>query len=240
MDRIEAVEIPVEPAFEPLDILPPLSTDDSEEPAVPEPAVPEPAPVDLPKVEAAVPIPAPEAAAQGSTTDYIDLGSLLLDSETRETGETRYMVETPESTGDEDQDFMELLAQFRSKVSEHLGDEDMESRYDLGLAFKEMGLVDEAISQFQFALRGLDDKLKIYEELGDCFMLKGDYTVALKILKGALRHPDTVPGDLIGVHYKLGRSYEEIGRTMEARDAYERVIALDLGFRDAASRLSRL
>jgi tetratricopeptide (TPR) repeat protein len=196
--------------------------------------------VDLPKVEAAVPIPAPEAAAQGSTTDYIDLGSLLLDSETRETGETRYMVETPESTGDEDQDFMELLAQFKSKVSEHLGDGDMESRYDLGLAFKEMGLVDEAISQFQFALRGLDDKLKIYEELGDCFMLKGDYTVALKILKGALRHPDTVPGDLIGVHYKLGRSYEEIGRTMEARDAYERVIALDLGFRDAASRLSRL
>jgi tetratricopeptide (TPR) repeat protein len=150
------------------------------------------------------------------------------------------VVEAPEPSGDEDRDFLEMLSEFKSKVSEHLGEEDAESRYDLGLAFKEMGLLDEAIAQFQVALRGMESRLKVYEELGDCFVLKGDYSVALKILQGALRLADDGSAELIGVHYKLGRSYEELGRVAEARDAYERVIALDLEFRDASSRLARL
>jgi tetratricopeptide (TPR) repeat protein len=172
---------------------------------------------------------------------YVDFGALLQDDDDAEQGLTRYTVDAPTPSGDEDRDFLDMLSQFKSKVSEHLGDDDAQSRYDLGLAFKEMGLYDEAISQFQIALRGMEDQLKIYEELGDCFIQKGDYTVALKILKGALAMATTTGGaELIGVHYQLARSYEELGRTDDARDAYERVIVVDLEFRDAAARLGRL
>lgn len=172
---------------------------------------------------------------------YVDFGALLQDDDDAVQGLTRYTVDAPTPSGDEDRDFLDMLSQFKSKVSEHLGDEDAQSRYDLGLAFKEMGLYDEAISQFQIALRGMEDQLKIYEELGDCFIQKGDYTVALKILKGALAMATTTGGaELIGVHYQLARSYEELGRTDDARDAYERVIVVDLEFRDAAARLGRL
>lgn len=173
-------------------------------------------------------------------TGFVDLATLLQDEDAAEPGQTRYMVEAPTPTGDEDRDFLELLTQFRSKVEEHLGEDDAESRYDLGLAFKEMGLYDEAIAQFQLALRGVGDPLKIYEELGDCFISKGSYTIALKVLQNALRLSEGRGGELLGIYYNLGRSYEELGQAEEARDAYERVLALDLEFRDAANRLARL
>jgi tetratricopeptide (TPR) repeat protein len=83
--------------------------------------------------------------------------------------------------------------------------------------------------------------------LGECFFAKGDHTVSLKVLSGALRLSEEGAAELIGIHYKLGRgyeelgrSYEELGRAEEARDAYERVVAIDLEFRDAAVRLARL
>lgn len=204
--------------------------------------------LDAAMLESAPQAPAPTVSVGGEATanpgagaGYVDFGAWLKDEIGAKQGETRYTVDAPTPSGDEDRDFLDMLAQFKSKVSEHLGDEDAQSRYDLGLAFKEMGLYDEAISQFQIAMRGLEDRLKIYEELGDCFIQKGDYTIALKILKGALGLEAARGGaELIGIHYQLGRTYEELGRTAEARDAYERVIAFDLEFRDASQRLARL
>jgi tetratricopeptide (TPR) repeat protein len=210
-------------------------------PAVPAPAAPKP-----PAAEAAPPARAPSAdrassSRSGAGGGFVDFGALLQDSSDAEQGLTRYVVDAPTPSGDEDRDFLDMLEQFKSKVSEHLGDDDAQSRYDLGLAFKEMGLYDEAISQFQMALRGLEDQLKVYEELGDCFMQKGEHTIALKILQGALAVASSSGGgELIGVYYQLGRTYEELGRAAEARDAYERVLVFDLEFRDASSRLARL
>jgi tetratricopeptide (TPR) repeat protein len=46
--------------------------------------------------------------------------------------------------------------------------------------------------------------------------------------------------ELLGVYYNLGRAYEELGQRAEARTAYEKIIAIDIGFQDTASRVSRL
>jgi tetratricopeptide (TPR) repeat protein len=173
-----------------------------------------------------------------ATDEYVDLASLLADDEV-DVG-TRFVVEGIEPTGDEDRDFLATLAEFKAKVSEHVGVDDPASHYDLGLAFKEMGLVDEAIAEFQVALRGTTDRLKILEELGHCFYLKGQYAIATKILERALQLPVDDDAGLLGVYYQLGRSLEELGRTAEARDAYERVVAVDIHFKDAAERLERL
>ena len=175
------------------------------------------------------------AAAQ---SEYVDLASLI-DAD-QPSGDTRYFVEETEPTGDEDHDFAELLAQFKAKVSEHVSVEDAGAHYDLGLAFKEMGLVDEAIAEFQVALRAGDERLKIYEELGQCFMMKEQYNVATKVFGRALQMPYEDELELIGVYYHLGRSLEELGRPADARDAYERVMTLDINFQDVSKRLARL
>jgi tetratricopeptide (TPR) repeat protein len=182
----------------------------------------------------------PDTLTPGSRADdYIDLYSFLAPEEDRVEA-TRFFVEEKEPTGDEDRDFAELLAQFRQKLAEHVPENDAGSHYDLGLAFKEMGLIDDAISEFQVALRAGQDRLKVFEELGQCFFLKRQYNVAVKVLTRALQldHRDEL--ELIGVYYHLGRAYEELGQLASARDAYERVMGLDIRFRDVQTRVARL
>jgi len=179
-----------------------------------------------------------DALERRRTSQYVDLKSLLeLDTPS---GETRYFVTEDSPTGDEDSDFAAVLSQFKAKLAEHVAPEDAEAHYDLGLAFKEMGLLDEAIEQFQVALRTGDGRLKVYEELGDCFVQKGEYSVAVKLLERAIQIPAADEMDRVGLYYYLGAASEQLGRADQARDAYERVLGLDMTFRDVAERLARL
>ncbi len=177
------------------------------------------------------------ASASADSDDYVDLAGLIRDDSPEET--TRFVVEEDTPSGDEDADFAEMLSQFRTKVDEHVAVEDTASHYDLGLAFKEMGLIDEAISEFQTALQHGPDRLKVYEELGQCFMEKEQYNVAMKILSQAVRR-DGAESELVGVYYHLGRCYEELGRSDDAREAYEQVMSIDIGFADVSQRLRGL
>jgi tetratricopeptide (TPR) repeat protein len=169
---------------------------------------------------------------------YVDLGSWFEEPESERT--TRFKVADRPPSGDEERDFAEMLAQFKAKIAEHLSVEDSASHYDLGLAFKEMGLLDEAIAEFQIALQGGGDRLKILEELGQCFMEKGQYNIALKVLTRALELPYDQDLEQVGIYYHLGRCYEALGQREQAREAYERVLGLDIRFRDAAERMGRL
>ena len=171
--------------------------------------------------------------------EYVDLSGFL-EPEPAAQDATRFVVSDAAPSGDEERDFADMLSQFKAKVAENVSVEDASSHYDLGLAFKEMGLVDEAISEFQTALRGGEERLKVYEELGDCFVQKGQYNVAVKILTRALHLPHDEDAELIGVYYLLGRCHEELGQRAEARDAYERVIGLEMDFRDVPQRLAKL
>lgn len=177
----------------------------------------------------------PDPAEEG---DYVDLAALIFEEEPGDS--TRFVVPEDEPTGDEERDFNDMLAQFKAKVSEHIADDDTASHYDLGLVYKDMGLLDEAIAEFQTALRHGQERLKVYEELGHCFMLKERYTVAVKLLRQAITLPGSSDGELMGVHYLLGRCLEEAGRPDEARDAYEQVMSIDITFQDVAERLERL
>lgn len=170
---------------------------------------------------------------------YVDLASLVLD-EQRPEQTTRFTVAEEEPSGDEDRDFADMLSRFKQKVSEHIDTSDSTSHYDLGLAFKNMGLLDEAISQFQVALRGGANPLATLEVLGQCFAEKGQFAVAGRVLERALRLPGVSDAELVGVFYQLARCEERTGGAGRAREYYERVMAVDVGFRDAARRLERL
>jgi tetratricopeptide (TPR) repeat protein len=154
------------------------------------------------------------------------------------TGGTRLVV--PEAEVSRSRGFEDVLAQFKAKVDETIGSEDPESHYDLGLAYKEMGLLDEAIGEFRTALLGGLDRPAVYEELGQCFMLQERYDVAAKILGRAAESRDTDAESLLGVNYHLGRCLEELGESAAARAAFDRVLSVDRDFRDAAERAARL
>lgn len=191
------------------------------------------------EARAAVPAARP-AAPKAAAPEYIDLGALILGDEGDREATTRFVVEEKEPSGDEERDFAEMLAHFRQKVAENIEVEDATSHYDLGLAFKEMGLVDEAIAEFQVALRGGANPLATLEILGQCFVEKGQYPVAARVLDRALRLPNASDAELVGVLYQLGRSEEAMGRPRQAVDYYERVLSVDIRFRDAGRRIEAL
>jgi tetratricopeptide (TPR) repeat protein len=168
---------------------------------------------------------------------FVNLGDWLRDAEAPK--DTRMVVEEQEPTGDEDADFADMLRKFKQGVAENVDPEDYQSHYDLAIAYKEMGLLDEAIAEFQKALGSPTNRLPTYEALGQCFMEKSQFKLASSILSRALNET-TSEEKLVGVLYLLGCSAEAQGQPAEAVNYFQRVFVLDIQFRDVADRLSSL
>ncbi len=171
--------------------------------------------------------------------EFVDLSAMILE-EDLPVRDTRMKVADEEPTGDEERDFQEMLARFKQGIDENIDEGDFQSHYDLGVAFKEMGLLDEAIAELQKALRSPDGKLRSSEALGVCFIDKGAYVVAESILRRALDLPASGDQERLGILYWLGRALEEQGKKVEARDLYGRVFAVDIRFRDVGARSKAL
>jgi tetratricopeptide (TPR) repeat protein len=103
-----------------------------------------------------------------------------------------------------------------------------------------MGLVDEAIAEFQKALRGATGRVRTYEALGQCFLEKQQFQVAATILSRALNEQGIGDDQLVGVLYLLGYCSEALRAQADALAYYQRVFAVDIQFRDVADRLARL
>jgi tetratricopeptide (TPR) repeat protein len=184
------------------------------------------------------PRPAQPAAASlgGDDASFVNLGDMLRADDMPKN--TRMIVAEEEPSGDEQADFADMLRKFKQGVSENVDEEDYESHYDLGVAYKEMGLLDEAISEFQKALRGPSRRVRTYEALGQCFLEKKQWQVAATILQRADAEPDQGDEQLVGVLYLLGYAMEALQKPQEALMYYQRVFAVDIQFRDVAERLN--
>jgi tetratricopeptide (TPR) repeat protein len=199
---------------------------------------PPPAPPPAPAKEPRPSRPAAKAP-EPPAGDFVDLGALVLDDE--RVKDTRMKVEGEEQpTGDEQKDFQEMLSAFKRGIDENIDAEDFQAHYDLGVAFKEMGLLDEAIAEFQKALRSPEGRLKTSEALGTAFFEKGQHAIAEAILRRAVESLGATDDEQIGLIYWLARAQEEQGKVEHAIPTYERVLAVDIGFMDAGSRMARL
>ena len=214
--------------------------DDTYGAAEPEPDLPELDAFDLEVQQPAAAEPPPSAPRPLPTSDeFIDLRSLVIEEEGRPR-DTRMTGQQVDPTGDEQHDFEEMLAQFKKGIDENVDLDDYQAHYDLGIAFKEMGLLDEAVAEFQRALRAPEGRLRTSEALGICFYEKGQFAVAEAVLRRAV---DTLAGgddDKIGLIYWMARSAEEQGKGEAARSLYERALAVDIRFQDTNERINRL
>ena len=180
----------------------------------------------------------PPPPKPGSDANFVDLADWLRDDDAP--ASTRMRMREPAISGDEQADFNALLRHFKEGVARSLGEDDHESHYDLGVAYKEMGLLDDAIEEFQKALRSRSHRLPAYEALGQCFVEQGRHQVAVTVLSRALYEPGLDDEQRVGVLYLLAHSCEALQRWDEARSYYQRVYATDIHFRNAAARLAAL
>ena len=202
----------------------------------PEPPPPPPPPT---KGRASVGASRPAAAAPSVADDeFVNLGEWLRGDDAQKS--TRMVVKEQEPSGDEEADFQDMLRKFKQGIAENIEDEDHQSHYDLGVAYKEMGLLDEAIAEFQKALRSPTNRVPTYEALGQSFMEKEQYPMAATILARALNEKGVHEDQLVGVLYLLGRCAEERGQPDAAVEYYHRVFVQDIQFRDVGDRLTAL
>ncbi len=178
---------------------------------------------------------APAAPQEAEGDGFVNLGDWLRDEEAPK--DTRMVVAEEEPSGDENADFADMLRKFKQGVAENVDAEDYQSHYDLAIAFKEMGLIDEAIAEFQKALGSPTNRVRTFEALGQCFLEKQQFKLASSILSRALA--EGAPDDkLVGVLYLLGLSAEAQSNMSDALAYYQRVFIVDIQFRDIAERLS--
>ncbi|HUQ15201.1 MAG TPA: tetratricopeptide repeat protein [Gemmatimonadales bacterium] len=197
-------------------------------------------PVDAPPAPAPPAVPVAEVrSAPKSSDSFVDLGSLILDEGSPR--DTRMRIDRADPKGkDEQREFQEILEQFKRGIEQNLDSEDYEAHYDLGIAFKEMGLLDEAIAEFQKALRSPEGRLRTSEALGICFYDKGQFGISETVLRRAVETDDAGDEAKIGLLYWLGRAAEAQGKELDAITSYERALAVDIRFMDLSDRVHRL
>lgn len=191
-----------------------------------------------PRTPAEPPTAAP-ASTPGPTSDFVDLGSLVLDKTARPR-DTRMRIEGAAPSEDEQKNFEEMLAEFKRGIELNLDVDDYEAHYDLGVAFKEMGLLDEAIAEFQKALRAPEGRLRTSEALGVAFFEKGQFGIAETVLRRGIDAEAGGDEAKIGLLYWLGRSAEAQNKAIDALKYYERALAVDIRFMDLGERVPRL
>jgi len=141
--------------------------------------------------------------------------------------------------GEENIDY--LLEQFKEKIFENISTEDFSSHYDLGLSYKEMGLIDEAINEFKIAMRGERERLKSLEMLGLCYEDKGELKTAELIYKRAIeKETQKDPVKMLAFHYHLGDIYARQGKLKEAIKEFKEIVEIDPEFGDVKEKIKQL
>ncbi|MGB2645664.1 MAG: tetratricopeptide repeat protein [Candidatus Acidiferrum sp.] len=141
----------------------------------------------------------------------------------------------------------EVFDEFRAELGE-MGaeDEDLETHYNLGIAFREMGLVDEAISEFQKVSKATENGkpfryvMQCCTLLGLAFMEKGQPSIAAIWYERALRTPGIEPESILALRYDLGVAQESAGEPEAALKSFSQVYAMNIDYRDVADRIAAL
>jgi tetratricopeptide (TPR) repeat protein len=142
-----------------------------------------------------------------------------------------------------------IFDEFRTAAEEEetpSSDGDYETHYNLGIAYKEMELLDEAVSEFQLAAGmssprdGTPRYLQCCNMLGHCFIRKELPRLAVMWFKKGLEAPGHTEDEYQALRYDLGAAYEQMGDLDKAIDVFSEVYGIDISYRGVGEKLREL
>jgi tetratricopeptide (TPR) repeat protein len=153
--------------------------------------------------------------------------------------------------GMRDAESTSVLSDILSELQEDLGEEaveaeDPETHYNLGIAFKEMGLLDEAIGELQKVCHAVEhgnsfsQPVQAYTWLAQCLVDKGVPEAAVRWYEKALTLPGLDHTSRCAICYDLGSAYEAFGDKKSALANFMEVYSSNIDFRDVATRIKVL
>ncbi len=191
-----------------------------------------PAPSDLPQVAEEVWPPAEpptdeafDLASELAKEDYGDLGAGGAPQD-----DFQYSVE-------------DVFQEFKKGVQKVVKPEDVDTHYDLGIAYKEMGLIDDAIGEFDQARAsaiGRPKEVDCLTMIGACEVSRQEWARAIDAFKRALASAQTTAEQAKALQFEIGLALEGQGDGEEALRHFQMVEQADPGFRDVGGAIERL
>ncbi len=168
--------------------------------------------------------------------EYIDLAKELEE----ELAEEEAMVEEATGRGKGEALLDEVFKEFQKGVAEQLSDEDSDTHFNLGIAYKEMGLLNEAIGEFQIASHDPDYFVEACSMIGVCANELGKHVEAAEWYQKALVAPDLSSDARTALRYELAFSFEMTGEIDQAVGLFADIQSIDPAYRDVSARLAAL
>jgi tetratricopeptide (TPR) repeat protein len=147
----------------------------------------------------------------------------------------------PHFAGADDQvDVEDLFAKFKEGVAKQIDVDDGQSHYDLGVAYKEMGLIDDAIREFETAARDGQRACICNSMIGMVRLERGELNEAIDAFMAGLASPDKTKEQEAALHYEIGAAFEVKRMSKQALDHFQKCARLMPSFRDAQERVKKL
>lgn len=137
-------------------------------------------------------------------------------------------------------DIQEIFDEFKKGLENEIEAEDAETHYNLGIAYKEMGLIDDSIKEFQTSQHDPNYFVTASTMLGICYMQKGLYPLAVDSFSAAFMKTDAGNEASWSLKYDLASAYEKNGDLKQALQMFTEVYGWKADFRDVAQKLDVL
>lgn len=140
----------------------------------------------------------------------------------------------------------EVFEEYRVSAEGEVGSGDYETHYNLGLAYHEMDLFEEALEEFQIAVGlvspgdGTPRYLQCCNLLGHCFIQKGVPQLAVTWFNKGLNAPGASEDERQALRYELGAAYDQVGDLDRAIEIFTEVYGINVSYRGVNERLREL
>jgi pilus assembly protein FimV len=137
-------------------------------------------------------------------------------------------------------DVESVFAQFKKGVAEQIAPDDSETHFDLGIAYKEMGLIDDAVSEFELAARSKKRACTSLTMIGSCHLERGKADLAIEYFQKALKAEGAGAAEELALNFEIGNAYDQTGDIARALTSFEQVAARDRNYRGVSARIEQL
>jgi tetratricopeptide (TPR) repeat protein len=190
--------------------------------------------------------PSPTSDEEETVSDYFDYGFASHEADEVHTADAvRPSTYVPE-VDDVETELQQMLEDLKGNTGDLPQAIDYETHFNLGLAYKDMDLLDEAIEQFQMAFKlatigDLDGNyIQCCHMLGVCFKAKSLPKVAVMWFERGLRVPHRAEDEYQALRFEIGLCYQDLGSLDKAIDAFMEVFGIDVNYRSVGEKIREL
>ncbi len=142
--------------------------------------------------------------------------------------------------------FADVIEEVNTLEDDERSKESFDVHFGLGVAYKEMNLVDEAIKDFEIAAKPLDPDrharqiVQCSGMLSSCFLEKGMARSALRWCQTGLSLCDISPHEKMALRYDMGVAHSLAGDSEKALECFGELFDADPTYRDVAQKIDSL